>query len=155
MHPAIHALTHPDKPAIIMAASGETITYAELDRRSNQVAQLLRARGIGIGETVAMSMENHPWFFCLVWGFQRAGVRFVAISSRLTAPEVAYILEDSAARLLFGSAYLAPMLDEVAMLSPEVAQLRFGVSGPDSAEAALAAMPAEPVADQRAGVSML
>lgn len=60
MHPSIHAKTNPDRPAIIMAGSGETITFAELDRRSNQVAQLLRSRGIKIGDTVAICMENHP-----------------------------------------------------------------------------------------------
>ena len=151
MHPSVHAKTNPDKPAIVMAASGETVTYAELERRSNQVAQLLRARGIGIGDCVAMCLENHPWFFCLAWGFQRAGVHYVGISSRLTAPEIAYILEDSGAKLLFGSAYLAPVLDEVAALAPQVPQLR--VDG--DAEAALAAMPATPIADERAGADML
>ncbi|MFM5916390.1 MAG: acyl-CoA synthetase [Novosphingobium sp.] len=151
MHPSVHAKAHPDKPAIIMAASGETVTYAELDRRSNQVAQLLRTRGIKTGETVALCMENHPWFFCLTWGFQRAGVHYVCISSRLTAPEIAYILEDSAAKLLFGSAYLSTTLDEVAKLKPDVPQLRIGVD----AEAALAAMPDTPIADERAGVDML
>jgi fatty-acyl-CoA synthase len=151
MHPSVHAKAHPDKPAIVMAASGEIVTYAELDARSNQVAQLLRARGIKTGDTVALCMENHPWFFCLTWGFQRAGVHYVCISSRLTAPELAYILEDSAAKLLFGSAYLAPLLDEVATLKPGVPQLRLGVD----AEAALAAMPATPIADERAGVDML
>ena len=151
MHPSVHAKAHPDKPAIVMAGSGETVTYAELDRRSNQVAQLLRARGIKTGETVALCMENHPWFFCLTWGFQRAGVHYVCISSRLTAPELAYILEDSAAKLLFGSAYLAPLLDEVAKLEPDVPQLRLGLD----AEAALAAMPTTPIPDERAGVDML
>ncbi|HOB13975.1 MAG TPA: acyl-CoA synthetase [Novosphingobium sp.] len=155
MHPSIHARSTPDKPAIIMAGSGEAISYAELDARSNQVAQLLRARGIAIGDTVALCLENHPWFFCLAWGFQRAGVHYVGISSRLTAPEIAYILEDSGAKLLFGSAYLAGTLDEVAALSPGVAQLRFDTAGPLSAEQALAAMPAAPIADQRAGVDML
>ncbi|MEQ1498745.1 MAG: acyl-CoA synthetase [Novosphingobium sp.] len=151
MHPSVHARTTPDKPAIIMAGSGETISYAELDRRSNQVAQLLRARGIGIGDTVAMCLENHPWFFCLAWGFQRAGVHYVGISSRLTAPETAYILADSGAKILFGSAYLAPALDEVATLAPQVPQLRFGLD----AEHALAAMPNTPIADERAGADML
>jgi acyl-CoA synthetase (AMP-forming)/AMP-acid ligase II len=155
MHPSIHAQSHPDKPAIIMAASGETVSYAELDRRSNQVAQLLRSRGIGIGDTVALCMENHPWFFCLTWGFQRAGAHYVGISSRLTAPEIAYILEDSGAKLLFGSAYLAPVLDAVAELAPAVPQLRFDTHGEMSVEAALAAMPATPIADQRAGTDML
>ena len=151
MHPSVHARTHPDKPAIIMAASGETISYAELDRRSNQVAQLLRAKGIGIGDTVALCLENHPWFLCLTWGFQRAGLHYVGISSRLTAPEVAYILEDSGAKLLFSSTYLAATMDEVAKLAPQVPQLRLGVD----AEQALAKMPDSPIADERAGVDML
>ena len=68
MHPSVHAQTNPDKPAVIMAASGETISYAELDRRSNRVAQLIRSRGIGVGETIAICLENHPWFFALTWG---------------------------------------------------------------------------------------
>ena len=155
MHPSIHAKTNPDRPAIIMAGSGETISFAELDHRSNQVAQLLRARGIQIGDTVALCMENHPWFFCLTWGFQRAGVHYVGISSRLTPPEIAYILEDSGAKILFGSAYLASTLDEVAKLAPGVEQLRFDTPGSPSAEDALAAMPDTPISDERAGVDML
>ena len=155
MHPSIHAKTQPDRPAIIMAGSGEVVTFAELDARSNQVAQLLRARGVKVGDTVALCMENHPWFFCLTWGFQRAGLHYVGISSRLTPPEIAYILEDSGAKLLFGSAYLTSTLDEVAQLSPAVAQLRFDTPGPLSAEDALAAMPSTPIADERAGVDML
>ena len=155
MHPTEHAASHPDKAAIIMAGSGETISYAQLEARSNQVAQLLRARGIGAGDTVALCMENHPWFFCVTWGFQRAGVHYVAISSRLTAPEVAYILEDSDAKLLFGSAKLAPVLDEVAHKRPAVPQLRFDTPGAQSAEAALAAQSATPISDERAGIDML
>ena len=155
MHPASHAQTHPDKPAVIMAGSGEIITYRTLDARSNQVAQLVRAHGIAVGETVALCLENHPWYFALTWGFQRAGVHYVAISSRLTAPELAYILADSGAKLLIGSGYLAALLDEVAKLAPQVTQLRFDTPGPLSAEAALAALPATPIADERAGVDML
>jgi long-chain acyl-CoA synthetase len=155
MHPSVHAVTHPDKPAVIMGASGEVITFAELDRRSNQVAQLIRSRGIQVGETIAICMENHPWYFGLSWGGQRSGVHYVCISSRLTAPEIAYILEDSGAKLLFGSAHTGGVLDEVAKLLPAVPQLRFDSPGALSAEDALAAMPAAPIPDQRAGADML
>ncbi|WP_374531385.1 acyl-CoA synthetase [Novosphingobium sp.] len=155
MHPSVHARTNADKPAVIMASSGETITYRELDKRSNQVAQLIRSKGIGIGETIAICMENHPWYFGVAWGAQRAGVHFVCISSRLTPPEIAYILGDSGAKLLFGSAYLGATLDEVAGLAPDVPQVRFDTPGALSAEDALAAMPDTPIADQRAGVDML
>ena len=155
MHPSVHALANPDKPAVIMSGSGETITYGELDRRSNQVAQFLRSRGIGVGETIALCLENHPWYHALAWGAQRSGAHYVAISSRLTAPEIAYILADSGAKLLLGSAYLAPTLDEVARLSPHVPQLRLDTPGPASLDDALAAMPATPIADERAGTDML
>ena len=46
MYPGFQAKIRPQQPAIIMAQSGETITYAELDRRSNQLAHLLRASGL-------------------------------------------------------------------------------------------------------------
>ncbi len=154
-HPSFHAKTNPEKPAVIMSGSGEVVTYGELEAQSNRFAQLLRSRGIGIGDTIALCFENHPVFFSLCWGAQRAGIVYVAISSRLTAPEVAYIAQDSGAKLLVGSGALTPLLDAVAQAAPEVAQLRLGGSGEHDLAAALAAMPVEPVADERAGCDML
>jgi long-chain acyl-CoA synthetase len=154
-HPSFHALTHPEKPAVIMTGSGEVLTYGELESQSNRFAQLLRAQGIGIGDTIALCFENHPAFFSLCWGAQRAGIVYVAISSRLTPPEVAYIARDSGAKLLVGLATLASVLDMVAAEVPEVPQLRLGGGGERDLAAALAAMPAQPIADERAGCDML
>jgi long-chain acyl-CoA synthetase len=151
-HPSIHARTSPDKPAVIMAQSGQVVTYGELDTASNRFAQLLRARGLAIGDTVALCFDNNPVFFALCWGAQRAGLVYVAISCRLTAPEVAYIAHDSGARLLVGN---APILDEVARLEPGLPQLRLGGAGDRDLVTALAAMPADPIADERAGIDML
>ncbi|MGB5077468.1 MAG: AMP-binding protein, partial [Sphingorhabdus sp.] len=67
-HPVIHAVSNPDKPAVIMAGSGKTITYGELDARSNKVAHLFRALGLQHGDTVAFCLENRAEFFDLVWG---------------------------------------------------------------------------------------
>ncbi|MBL6752564.1 MAG: AMP-binding protein, partial [Nevskia sp.] len=58
MHPSIHARTAPDRPAFIMAESGETVTYAQLERRSNQGAQLFRSLGLRRGDGIAILMEN-------------------------------------------------------------------------------------------------
>ena len=113
-HPSFHAKTNPEKPAVIMSGSGEVVTYGELEAQSNRFAQLLRSRGIGIGDTIALCFENHPVFFSLCWGAQRAGIVYVAISSRLAPPEVAYIARDSGAKLLVGSGVLTPLLDAVA-----------------------------------------
>ena len=57
-----------------MAGSGETVSYAQLDRRSNQAAQLFRSLGLGHGDTIAICMDNRAVFFDLVWGAQRAGL---------------------------------------------------------------------------------
>ena len=155
MHPSVHAHNTPDKAAIVMAGSGQVTTYRELDDASNRFAQLFRRSGLEVGDVVALCLENHPRFFEITWGAQRAGLIYVAISSRLTAPEIAYILRDSGAKLLLGSAMLAPVLDSVRGLAPEVPQLRFDTPGKDSADDAVAAMPAAPIADERAGVDML
>lgn len=153
-HPSVHARNHPEKPAVIMA-DGRTLSYRELDEESNRFAQLLRARGLQIGDTVAISLENRPEYFSLVWGAQRAGLVFVAISCRLAAPEIAYIAQDSGAKLLVSSTYLNKVLDEVAALAPSVPQLRLGGVGVHDLEAELAKMPATAIADERAGGDML
>ena len=46
MYPGKHAGLRPDQPAVIMAASGEVLTYGQLERRSNRLAHLLRANGL-------------------------------------------------------------------------------------------------------------
>ena len=58
LHPSFHALTTPDKVAYRMATTGEAITFRELDRRSNQGAQLFRSLGLGSGDHIALLMEN-------------------------------------------------------------------------------------------------
>ena len=85
MHPCVYAKTTPDKAAYIMAATGEIITYRQLDERSNQVAHYMRSMGLQTGDHIALFMENHARFFEICWGAQRAGLYFTAISSRLTA----------------------------------------------------------------------
>ncbi|MDO9125461.1 MAG: AMP-binding protein, partial [Parvibaculum sp.] len=89
MHPSIHAQTTPDKPAYIMAATGETVTYKELDERSNQVAHLFRDAGLKAGDAIAIFMDNNVHYYEICWAAQRAGLYFTCISSRLTAGEIA------------------------------------------------------------------
>jgi long-chain acyl-CoA synthetase len=153
-HPSVFAKTHPAKPAIIMAGSGEVVTYAQLDARSNQYAHFFRALGLRHGNTIALCMENRREFFELVWGAQRAGLVFVAISNRLTAPEIDYILEDSSAHLLIATQYLGATLD---MLTSPVKRYIIGDShaGWTPLDHALMTMPQTPISDERAGTDML
>ena len=148
MHPARHAETQPDKPALIVAETGETVSYAELNARSNRVAQLFRARGLGRGDTVAYFLENHPSFLEFAWGAQRSGLFFVCISCKLTAPEVDYILADSGAKLLVTQASLGAVAQAL-----DSGIERLVLDG--DAEAVLAAMPDTPITDESAGTDML
>ena len=158
MHPYHHARTHPDKPAYIMAGSGETVTYCQLDEQSNRIAQLFRSLGLQAGDHVAIFLENNPRFFEICWGAQRSGLVYTAISSRLTAAEVDYIVTDCGARLFVTSKALA---DKAAELVPLMkgASHRFMIGGTmpgyDSWEDAVARFPATPIADETAGHDML
>lgn len=155
MHPSIHAQECPDRPAIIMAGSGKTETFAELDKASNRFAHLYRENGLQVGDTVAILLDNHPNFFDIVWGAQRSGLYYVAIPSRLTAAESSYILSDCGADMLISSESKLAVLDELKSLNPNVKQLVFGGSDERAAEPQLAAMPATPIADERHGTDML
>lgn len=158
MHPSIHARRTPDKPAYIMAGSGEVVTYRRLDDRSNQVAQYLRSLGMKSGETIGLFMDNSPRFLELVWGAHRAGLTYTAISFRATAEEAAYILNDSGARMAVVSASKAALVPGLRRLSPKV-DLWASVDGPIDGmppwEAEVAAMPATRIADEKAGGDML
>ena len=154
-HPSVFARDNPDKPAIIMGASGQVISFGELDALSNQVAHLLRQEGLQIGDKVGICLDNHPLYLVLAWGAQRAGLFMTTIPYRLTAPEIAYMLEDSGAKLIFGSEEFDSLLNDLAPLTPHVTQLRFGGQGEQDLAAALRAMPCTPIADERAGSDLL
>ncbi|MBS0220285.1 MAG: AMP-binding protein [Proteobacteria bacterium] len=158
MHPYIHAQQHPDKPAYIMAASGETVTYRQLDEQSNRIAQLLRSLGLKARDHIAFFLENNPRFFEICWGAQRAGLIYTAISSRLTAAEVGYIVNDCGAKLFITSRYLADKAAELAPLLGHVAHrymIDGVVPGYESWEKAVAGQPATRIADEIAGHDML
>ena len=154
MHPYRHAAATPDKPAVIVAETGTVMTYAELDAASNRVAQMFRSQGLQPEARVAFFLTNTPYYYALVWGAQRSGLRFVAVSSKLTASEVDYILTDSGAELLVAGADLAGVA--TALRAP-CARYSLGgaMAGFDAWEDAVAAMPATPIADETAGASML
>ncbi len=126
MHPVLHAADTPDKPAIIMASTGETISYRELEDRSNQGAQLFRELGLVAGDAVAIFMENNARFLDICWAAQRAGLYYTCISSRLTAGEVEYIVKDCGAKAFVASHSLAKVAGEVAPLLAGVKLLMVG-----------------------------
>src|SRR5512143_313147 len=121
MWPGFHAARTPDKAAIIMAGSGEVVTYAELDAASNRLAQLLYARGLRWGDHIALCMENCARYLEVTWAAQRSGLVYTPINFHLTAEEMAYIVGDCDARALIVGAGLGETPAAlVAQLGPQV-----------------------------------
>jgi len=162
-HPSVHAATQPDHPALVIADTGETLTYRELDDGSNRVAQLLRSLGLKPGDRIGVMMRNSPWFPIVYWGATRCGVFVTLLSTHLKPAEAAYILSDSGSKALVLSASLgetpralAAQRDE---LIPGVGAIYYAdnepIAGATSLDEALAPMPAEPVADPISGFHMI
>jgi acyl-CoA synthetase (AMP-forming)/AMP-acid ligase II len=158
LYPATWAQQTPDKPAFIMADSGLSVSYSELNERSNRVAQLLQSMGLGKGDGIAIFMENNDRFLEICWAAQRSGLYYTAISSRLTAPEVEYIVNDCGARAFFTSRAKAEVTADLVGKLP-AAERSFMVGGAtagyESFEDAVAAQPATAVDNETEGADML
>lgn len=148
MHPRDFIGRTDGRPALVMAGSGEAIGFAELDARANRVSHLLRARGLAVGDRVAIWLENHPRWSELCWGAQNAGLLYVPVSTRLTVEEAAYIVRDSGAKLVVASA----LLDHAGLAAAAgVPVLTVGGDFDD----AVAAMPDTPLPDETRGAAMV
>ncbi len=157
-HPAIHAQATPHKPAIIMANSGEVVTYRQLDERSNQGAQLFRSLGLKKGDHIGMMMENTRQFLEIAYACQRSGIIWTPISTHLRRDETAYILKNCGASVFIGSAKLANIAQEMVEAAEGIRQFYMvgGIRpGFESWEEATDAMPTTPVEDETTGVAML
>jgi len=141
-----------------MAGSGWVQTYAELDAAANRLSRVLHDAGLRPGDHVALCMENNPRYLEALWGCRYAGVIYTACSSRLTASELAYIVNDCEARVFIASAAVAEQAAGIVDITPGV-ELRLALDGDilghDRYEDALDAQSAEPLADRMAGTDML
>jgi acyl-CoA synthetase (AMP-forming)/AMP-acid ligase II len=91
-----------------LTAGDRRLTFAELDLRSNQVAGALVAAGIGAGDRVAYLGKNSLEFFELLFGASKVGAVTVPLNWRLTAQEIAQIVDDStAAVVVVGAEHVA------------------------------------------------
>ncbi len=162
-HPSRHAQTRPDAAAMVIADTGEVLTYRELDEGSNRFAHLLRSLGLQPGDRIALMLRNSPAFPIVYWGATRCGVFITLLSTHLKPAEAAYILGDSGSQALVLSASLGETPRALAAqreeLIPGVRSIFYAdgepIAGATSLDQALAPMPAEPVADEISGFHMI
>jgi len=158
VYPGVHAASTPDKPALIMGSSGEVVTYAELDQRSNQLARLWRDHGLAPGDHVAIFSENNARFMEVMWAALRSGLYITTVNSYLSAEEVAYILEDSGSRSLVTTTAKADVAAEALRDVPNVSlPLLIGDADPrfEPYVDAISTMPTERLEEEPAGEMML
>ena len=93
------AREYPDKAAVTL--DGTALTYSQVDGDAQRVAHLLKSRGIGRGDHVAMLIPNVPLFPAVYYGILRAGATVVPLNVMYKASEVQYHLQDSEAKAVF------------------------------------------------------
>jgi long-chain acyl-CoA synthetase len=157
-HPRKWVQEDPDKPAVIMATSGQVVTRLELDESANQCAHMLRDLGLRAGDNIAIYMENNPHFLQITSAAARSGLLYTAISTHLTVPEVEYIVNDCGAKAFFTSTAKSEVASQLLDKMPK-AGIRLMVNGTtagyDAYEDKVAPYPVEPLPDETVGDAML
>jgi len=160
MYPGKHAQQRATQAAFIMANSGQVVTYAELEERSNRLAHLLRANGLQRLDHYAIFMENNSRYIETCTAGVRAGLYYTCVNSYLTADELAYILNNSESKLLITSRAKLGVAAQALKLCPLVRLCLVADDGVDTAPfmsltQATAGFPGTPIADEWLGTAML
>ncbi len=160
MYPGNGAAKNPGRPAFIMAKTGETLSYGELEARSNRLAHLFRARGLKRLDHYSIFMENNARYVECCSAGARAGLYYTCINSFLTPEELAYIVNNSESKILITSEAKRAVAMAALPDCPKV-ELCLIVDGlgdggrVQNLDAAVAAYPATPIADETLGIAML
>src|SRR5947209_4376200 len=160
MYTGKHAHLRPLQPAFIMATSGEAVTYAELEARSNRLAHLFRNRGLKRLDHYAIFMENNSRYLEACGAGERSGLYYTCVNSYLTPGELAYIPDNSQSRVLITSAAKLDTAREALKQCPRV-ELCIVADGETEIERivglrdATRGLPKTPISDECVGNAML
>src|SRR6202171_1658271 len=160
MYTGKHAHLRPRQPAFIMANSGEAVSYAELEARSNRLAHLFRQRGLKRLDHYAIFMENNSRYLEACGAGERSGLYFTCVNSYLTGSELAYVVNNSESRILITSTAKLAVAREALQECPKV-ELCIVVDGPSEGDRivglreATAGLPRTPISDECVGTAML
>jgi acyl-CoA synthetase (AMP-forming)/AMP-acid ligase II len=94
VYPGAQAELTPDKPALVMADTGETVTYAQLEERSVRLAHLLHDHGLRPGDSFALLSENSPRYHECYWAALRSGLYLTGLNIHLALEEQLHIPQD-------------------------------------------------------------
>jgi fatty-acyl-CoA synthase len=108
----------PRREALLEAATGRRYTYADLNARANRLANFLRDRlGVAKGDRVSLLAHNSVVYLDLLYGLAKIGAIFAPLNWRLSASELAYIVNDAEPKVLIAGPDFLPALEA---LRPQV-----------------------------------
>ncbi|HEX9935660.1 MAG TPA: amino acid adenylation domain-containing protein, partial [Longimicrobium sp.] len=110
IHELFEAQADRTPGAVAVRYAGGSLSYAELEERANRLARHLRGLGVGPDARVGLCLERGPELMVGVLGILKAGGAYVPLDPAYPAERLAYMLEDSAARVLLTQASLAERL---------------------------------------------
>lgn len=157
-YPGAHVVRLGDKPAVVMAPSGESMTYRELDEQAWRYARAFRSLGLTSRDAIAICIENRIEYPALQWGAHYAGLYYPLLSTHLKVDEVAHILRDSGAGVVILSSRTATdLLVELRDAAPEARFLTIDESdeGLDSLTELARNQTSEPLPDATEGGDLL
>lgn len=130
-HVALQARLQPRGVAAVELAGGRRWTYAELDADIGRAVGVLRRRGVGEGDRLAVLAKNRVLLAILHLACARLGAMFVPLNWRLSAGEIAALVEDAEPALIVGDAQLGVVGLEGVDL--DVLQAEVDTAEPDTA----------------------
>lgn len=163
MYPGHHATQHPERPAFVMASTGQAVTYAEFEARANQLAHVLRAQGLQRCDHYSIFMENNDRYLESCAAGERSGLYYTCINSYLTASEMAYIVNNSRSEVLITSTERLHIVEEAVGEFDNIRRILVSGGVPEHItderfvdfNEAVATAPSSPLEDERLGTAML
>ena len=111
----------PDRVALVEVETGCRYTYAELNARANRLANFLRDKlGVQPGDRVAILAKNSVVYLDLLYGLPKIGAIFAPFNWRLTAHELAYMVDDLAPAVLLCEPEFAAVAAELQRQAPDL-----------------------------------
>ncbi len=149
--PRLNAIKYPNKPALHYEDKA-SLTWAELDERSNRLANALGGLGVKQGDRVSLLSRNRPNCVEALFACAKAGITYSPLNYRFVGEEIVYVLEDSGAEVLLCDVEYADLVREIRDRVPSlrvVVGFGEGHGFDDDYEALLAEASAEPPATDR------
>jgi long-chain acyl-CoA synthetase len=146
----------PNRAAVVCPGIGQ-LTFDELNRRANQLVNVLRARGLQPGDHVALLCSNRPEFAEVVVAVNRSGLILSAVNWHFSPDEIAYVVRDCQARALIAESRFAEAAKLAVGENSHVAvrlAVGPGIDGFESYDAALSALPGENISEPCLGSFM-